>query len=280
MTHNAHACTFRRPEVLKSVRSALTLWYTRYPPAPPGSWLSGRKLAPLDLKLLSRISWLARAIKAFDLRRLGFEGITEGREGAHNTRRTAHNALWASSSMPPGIGAGHAELGEEGHVRVLTISELREATADITAANSWDGWVAAVQHRLGMLRSHTMAVVSWGADTHTLSEKTMTADALCAALANGMQLLCAEGDRRWLKDNDGTNAAAGAAGQSLTRVMALIDASLAAFRRVFQSCQSREQLASSKLDHAGMHCLGSTMDLQRIAGVISVDSNPHMCLLI
>ena len=174
--------------------------------------------------------------------------------------------------MPPGSGAGLAELGEAGHARLLTVTELREIIADISAATSWDGWLAAMhrsRQRLDLLHNHsrptalqstvtgtsqTVQEITMVMDTkiYTLKESILIMDALSAALAGGLRLLCAQKHRRWLMVADATHDEPV---EVVTTLASLISASAnAAFHVQTPGAESHEAAPSTgKLHHAGVH---------------------------
>jgi hypothetical protein len=174
--------------------------------------------------------------------------------------------------MPPGSESTLAELGEERHTHVLTIEEVEDTAADLSAADSLDAWLAAVQRSqqtLACLRSHCTAVVTqspvagmWQTVTestwlinpeiYTLAEKTLITDVLCTALAKGLQLLCADDASRQLLVMEETSTAAAAAWESISLLVILIEASANDFFVEFGNAEPREALLpTGALTHAG-----------------------------
>lgn len=176
--------------------------------------------------------------------------------------------------MPPGSESTLAELGEERHTHVLTIEEVQDTAADLSAADSLDAWLAAVQRSqqtLACLRSHCTAAMTqspvagmWQTVTestwlinpeiYTLAEKTLITKVLCTALAKGLQLLCADEASRQLLVMEETSAAAAAAAawESISLLVILIEALANDFSVEFGNAEPREALLpTGALTHAG-----------------------------
>lgn len=158
-----------------------------------------------------------------------------------------------------------------GPSRPLTMAEVKEIAADVTATTSWGDWVTAVQryqHGVCLWDVRTDAVVpmrqvgdmrrSVGAcpmltfsTTYDLNNKMVMLNAFCTAMAKGMRLLSADEACHLLMGKGNDDASAIAAQESVTLLTAMLDGSISTFAKELYGAPPREALALGKLDQAG-----------------------------
>jgi hypothetical protein len=167
--------------------------------------------------------------------------------------------------LPPRSSAGLGEASTtEDPGRLLSVSEIKEIAADVSSATIWETWVATVrrwQPSLHSLLVRGIAVVHqrpmdesssvFWSYRYNISENMAILDELCATVASGLRLMCADGLPRRLHLDGNSAVVAAAAGQSIDLLETVISALQESLEQQLERTQASDAPTAGQQLHAG-----------------------------